>query len=86
MVQRFRAKGVEAGPERSSGNMNFRTRGCFGQVNDGGGERTIRESRQAAVPWHFLYFFPEPQGQGSFLPTFASRRFTGCVGSSDGAE
>src|ERR1043165_3754967 len=32
----------------------------------------------AAVPWHFLYFFPEPQGQGSLRPTFASLRFTVC--------
>src|SRR5690606_534379 len=23
---------------------------------------------QAAAPWHFLYFFPEPQGHGSFRP------------------
>ena len=22
------------------------------------------------MPWHFLYFFPLPQGHGSFLPTF----------------
>ena len=22
------------------------------------------------VPWHFLYFFPLPQGHCSFLPTF----------------
>ncbi len=22
------------------------------------------------IPWHFLYFFPLPQGHGSFLPTF----------------
>src|SRR3989344_3212112 len=21
------------------------------------------------LPWHFLYFFPDPHGQGSFLPT-----------------
>ena len=21
------------------------------------------------APWHFLYFFPDPQGQGSFRPT-----------------
>src|SRR5881394_4301282 len=26
----------------------------------------------AAAPWHFLYFFPEPQGQGSLRPTFTS--------------
>src|SRR4029079_1787337 len=32
----------------------------------------------AAVPWHFLYFFPEPHGQGSLRPTFASFRFTVC--------
>src|SRR3954466_14258936 len=30
----------------------------------------------AAVPWHFLYFLPEPQGQGSLRPTFGSRRLT----------
>ncbi len=24
------------------------------------------------LPWHCLYFLPEPQGQGSFLPTFLS--------------
>ena len=23
------------------------------------------------APWHFLYFFPLPQGQGSFRPTLA---------------
>gem|GEM_PF-6368057 len=22
-------------------------------------------------PWHFLYFFPDPHGQGSFLPTLS---------------
>ena len=26
-----------------------------------------------ALPQHFLYFLPEPQGQGSFLPTVVSR-------------
>src|SRR5438874_2491861 len=29
------------------------------------------------APQHFLYFFPLPQGQGSFLPTFGSSRRTG---------
>jgi hypothetical protein len=29
-----------------------------------GAGRTYRPT-----PWHFLYFFPEPQGQGSFRPT-----------------
>src|SRR5229473_1027760 len=26
------------------------------------------------APWHFLYFFPDPQGQGSLRPTFAPAR------------
>ena len=30
--------------------------------------------RQAAAPWHFLYFLPEPQGHGSFRPTLAAAR------------
>jgi len=32
--------------------------------------RGTRYSRYA--PWHFLYFFPEPQGHGSFRPTLAA--------------
>src|SRR5882757_9668120 len=28
----------------------------------------------ASVPWHFLYFFPEPHGQGSLRPTFSPVR------------
>ena len=27
---------------------------------------------QASRPWHCLYFFPLPQGQGSFRPTFGT--------------
>lgn len=30
------------------------------------------------APWHFLYFLPEPQGHGSFLPTLACPRTTCC--------
>jgi hypothetical protein len=30
-----------------------------------------------ALPWHFLYFLPLPQGQGSFRPTFGSARRMG---------
>src|SRR3990170_1151931 len=29
-----------------------------------------------AAPWHFLYFLPLPQGQGSLRPTFGSSRLT----------
>src|SRR5215207_8233765 len=31
-----------------------------------------------AAPWHFLYFLPEPQGQGSLRPTLASLLALGC--------
>ena len=29
------------------------------------------------APWHFLYFLPEPQGQGSLRPTLGASRRTG---------
>jgi hypothetical protein len=29
------------------------------------------------APWHFLYFFPLPQGQGSLRPTLFSARWAG---------
>ena len=32
-------------------------------------------------PQHFLYFFPLPQGQGSFLPALGVWRTTGLGGS-----
>src|SRR5215831_6957773 len=31
------------------------------------------------APWHFLYFFPDPHGQGSLRPTFSSPRTTCCT-------
>src|SRR5438128_11227886 len=36
--------------------------------------RLLHEINHALAPWHFLYFFPEPQGQGSLRPTFAPAR------------
>src|SRR6266496_2657322 len=30
----------------------------------------LLSSTNAHTPQHFLYFFPDPQGQGSFRPTF----------------
>src|SRR5215471_17829267 len=30
------------------------------------------------APWHFLYFLPDPQGQGSLRPTLACPRTTCC--------
>ena len=31
------------------------------------------------LPWHCLYFFPEPQGQGSFLPIFLETGTSGLL-------
>src|SRR5579863_9836836 len=31
------------------------------------------------APWHFLNFFPDPHGQGSFRPTFSWPRTTCCT-------
>ncbi len=36
------------------------------------------------LPWHCLYFLPEPQGQGSFLPTFRSLLTKGATASAAG--
>lgn len=30
----------------------------------------ILDRLQSNAPWHFLYFFPLPQGHGSLRPTF----------------
>lgn len=31
-----------------------------------------RPTKRDYFPWHFLYFFPDPQGHGSFRPTFGA--------------
>ena len=41
------------------------------------GSPAARSRRHSPTPWHFLYFLPLPQGQGSFLPTRGSVRRTG---------
>jgi hypothetical protein len=41
-----------------------------------GKEETNKNVCPTQAPWHFLYFFPDPQGQGSLRPTFAPT-FTG---------
>ena len=28
------------------------------------------------MPWHFLYFLPEPHGHGSLRPTFGLSRYS----------
>jgi len=40
--------------------------------------RRRRPEIQSSLPWHCLYFFPEPQGHGSFRPTFWPRT-KGCT-------
>src|SRR5580700_2546350 len=59
-------------------------------VTDGGGTRPhvdcadydgaaiprLRSGLTPHAPWHFLYFLPEPQGQGSLRPTFSAPRTT----------
>jgi len=42
------------------------------------GERSRFGSQHGYTPWHFLYFFPLPQGQGSLRPTLSSFRWTVC--------
>src|SRR5271163_3549585 len=40
----------------------------------------VMANDHALAPWHFLYFLPEPQGQGSLRPTFSPvRRCVGCA-------
>src|SRR5580700_2912310 len=36
-------------------------------------------SSSSAAPWHFLNFWPLPQGHGSFRPIFGPSRRTGCT-------
>ena len=46
-----------------------RWRDLNGQINAWERER---RSESLYTPWHFLYFFPLPQGQGSLRPTLSS--------------
>ena len=49
--------------------------GCM-KANHAPQIKPVAGQSQAAVPWHFLYFLPEPQGQGSLRPTLAEPRTT----------
>src|SRR5262249_58962406 len=40
------------------------------------GPSARREQPAHARPWHFLYFFPDPHGHGSFRPIFSASRRT----------
>src|ERR1700747_19897 len=39
--------------------------------------RSHGERHQSVAPWHFLNFFPDPQGQGSLRPTFDQSTLAG---------
>src|SRR5579871_770806 len=44
-------------------------------------------NHHALAPWHFLYFLPLPQGQGSLRPTFSpSRRTVSTFGGGSSGE
>ena len=45
-----------------------------GTATSGGGAQLAA----AVAPWHFLYFFPLPHGQGSLRPTLAPACLTVC--------
>jgi len=47
-----------------------------GAIQNGRNDTWERERRSEPLyaPWHFLYFFPLPQGQGSLRPTLLSLR------------
>ena len=49
---------------------------CSGSLSHHGDAEGPRPSSAEPlyVPWHFLYFFPLPQGQGSLRPTLSSLR------------
>ena len=47
----------------------------FGNKLAARGATKLTGMDQASFPWQCLYFFPLPQGHGSFLPTFLG--FTG---------
>lgn len=48
------------------------------------GRGILRDRRKAQRPWHFLYFLPEPQGQGSLGRTFFSTRTGSALGGGGG--
>src|SRR5690606_36614811 len=55
-----------------------------GGISEKGRFRGAADCGPSYAPWHFLYFFPLPQGQGSLRPTLSSVRWTvwGGAGSS----
>lgn len=48
------------------------------------GRGVLRNRWKAQRPWHFLYFLPEPQGQGSLGSTFFSTRTGSALGGGGG--
>jgi hypothetical protein len=61
-------------PLRTKGGVDSRVGNCIKSrsVIDDSGER--EKSVHRHTPQHFLYFFPDPHGHGSFRPTLAALR------------
>src|SRR5467141_2773928 len=62
------------GMRRLTWRLPYRSR-CGGPSHHGDAEVPRPSSAEPLhAPWHFLYFFPLPQGQGSLRPTLLSLR------------
>ena len=67
--------GVDPGKRQGAGGGGVTAWSTVFVRIDGSWRRnTVARRSYAEVPWHFLYFLPEPQGQGSFRPTLAAAR------------
>ncbi len=73
-VRRSDLVGVDLGEARDDGDVveseSEAVGVCGWSSHLGGG--AIPHPTVTAAPWHFLYFLPEPQGQGSLRPTLTS--------------
>ena len=65
--------GVASGPATDCNTERPVIRSLCRPVSRGEGEQVIEiaDTGFYEIPQHFLYFLPDPQGQESFLPTFA---------------
>ena len=59
---------MQSGKTTKCMRIRKKTDSCFFQ------ESVARVADQIYLPQQFLYFFPEPQGQGSLRPTFGVSR------------